>query len=311
MGNMYTVSSLINGKGAFGDAPSHLILPALALATIPLAIIARMTRSSLLEVLGQDYIRTARAKGVVDGRVIVSHGLRNAMLPVVTVIGLTLGVLLSGAVLTETIFGLTGIGKTITDSIPGRDYTVIQAVTLVTAILYLVVNLVVDVFVRVPRPADSARMTFTPGDNEVAARTAAAGEAGMQVVRDSSPEVQANAAQAEVVGSTEALTARPGNLWRDTAKSILRQRSAQVGLFLLSILILTAVFAPVIATDDPDDPVAFDETLMQVPASTGPASTFWAVPRTAPNTISGWTAMGATSSAESCTGPASRSAWAC
>ena len=113
-------------------------------------------------------------------------------------------------------------------------------------------------------------MTFTPGDNEVAARTAAAGEAGMQVVRDSSPEVQANAAQAEVVGSTEALTARPGNLWRDTAKSILRQRSAQVGLFLLSILILTAVFAPVIATHDPDDPVAFDENLDASAGEYGP-----------------------------------------
>jgi peptide/nickel transport system permease protein len=144
--NMYIISTLISGQwAAFGDAAVHLILPAIALATIPLALIARMTRSSLLEVLGQDYIRTARAKGVIERRVVLSHGLRNAILPVVTVIGLTLGALLSGAVLTETIFGLTGIGKTITDSILGRDYPVIQALTLVTAILYLVVNLVVDV----------------------------------------------------------------------------------------------------------------------------------------------------------------------
>jgi peptide/nickel transport system permease protein len=146
VGNMYVVASLISGQWAvFGDAFVHLILPAIALATIPLALIARMTRSSLLEVLGQDYIRTARAKGVIERRVVLRHGLRNAILPVVTVIGLTLGALLSGAVLTETIFGLTGIGKTITDAILGRDYPVVQAITLVTAILYLTVNLVVDV----------------------------------------------------------------------------------------------------------------------------------------------------------------------
>jgi peptide/nickel transport system permease protein len=146
IGNMYVVSTLISGQwAAFGDAVVHLILPAIALATIPLALIARMTRSSLLEVLGQDYIRTARAKGVVERRVVLRHGLRNAILPVVTVIGLTLGALLSGAVLTETIFGLTGIGLTITQSILGRDYPVIQAVTLITAILYITVNLIVDV----------------------------------------------------------------------------------------------------------------------------------------------------------------------
>jgi peptide/nickel transport system permease protein len=146
VGNMYVISTLITGQwAAFGDAVVHLILPAIALATIPLALIARMTRSSLLEVLGQDYIRTARAKGVVERRVVLRHGLRNAILPVVTIIGLTLGALLSGAVLTETIFGLTGIGRTITDAILGRDYPVIQALTLVTAILYLTVNLVVDV----------------------------------------------------------------------------------------------------------------------------------------------------------------------
>ena len=146
IGNMYLVSTLLSGQwAAFGDAAVHLLLPAVALSTIPLALIARMTRSSLLEVLGQDYIRTARAKGLIERRVVLGHGLRNAILPVVTVIGLTLGGLLSGAVLTETIFGLAGIGRTITDAILGRDYPVIQAVTLVTAILYLAVNLVVDI----------------------------------------------------------------------------------------------------------------------------------------------------------------------
>ena len=146
IGNMYVISTLISGQwAAFGDAVVHMILPAIALATISMALIARMTRSSLLEVLGQDYIRTARAKGVIERRVVLRHGLRNAILPVVTVIGLTLGALLSGAVLTETIFGLTGIGLTITQSILGRDYPVIQAVTLITAILYVTVNLIVDV----------------------------------------------------------------------------------------------------------------------------------------------------------------------
>jgi peptide/nickel transport system permease protein len=144
--NMYVVNTLITGQwGAFGDALRHLVLPAVALGTIPLAIIARMTRSSLLDVLGQDYIRTARAKGLGSRRVVLRHGLRNAILPVVTVIGLSLGGLLAGAVLTESTFGLTGIGKTITDAILGSDYTVVQGITLLTAFLYVTVNLIVDV----------------------------------------------------------------------------------------------------------------------------------------------------------------------
>ncbi len=110
-----------------------------------MAIIARMTRSSLLEVLGQDYVRTARAKGMRPRIVLLRHGLRNALLPVVTVIGLSIGALLSGAVLTETIFGLTGIGRTIYESITGRDYIVIQGLSLVVAMIYVVVNLLVDI----------------------------------------------------------------------------------------------------------------------------------------------------------------------
>ncbi len=144
--NMYVVNSLITGQWeALGDAIRHLILPAVALGTIPLSIIARMTRSSLLEVLGQDYIRTARAKGLSEIRVVLRHGLRNAILPVVTVIGLSLGGLLAGAVLTESIFGLSGIGKTITDGVTSRDYAVVQGLTLVTAFMYVIVNLVVDI----------------------------------------------------------------------------------------------------------------------------------------------------------------------
>jgi peptide/nickel transport system permease protein len=144
--NMYVVNSLITGQwGVLGDAIRHLILPAAALATIPLSIIARMTRSSLLDVLGQDYIRTARAKGLGERGVILRHGLRNAILPVVTVIGLSLGGLLAGAVLTESIFSLSGIGKMITDAVFSRDYAVVQGLTLVTAVIYVTVNLVVDI----------------------------------------------------------------------------------------------------------------------------------------------------------------------
>jgi peptide/nickel transport system permease protein len=127
------------------DAVRHLILPVIALGTISLAIIARITRSSLLEVLGLDYIRTARAKGVADRNVLRKHAFRNAMLPVVTIIGLQLGLLLAGAVLTETVFNLTGVGRTMYDSIVGRDYIVVQGFTLVIALIYLSVNLVVDI----------------------------------------------------------------------------------------------------------------------------------------------------------------------
>jgi peptide/nickel transport system permease protein len=144
--NMYLFNALITGQWhALADALRHLILPMIALGTIPLAIIARMTRSSLLDVLGLDYIRTARAKGLGQRLVVFRHGMRNALLPIVTVIGLSLGGLLSGAVLTETIFGLSGVGLTFFEAITGRDYVVIQGFTLIIAVLFLVINLVVDV----------------------------------------------------------------------------------------------------------------------------------------------------------------------
>jgi peptide/nickel transport system permease protein len=146
VGNIYSFNALITGQWqALGDALRHMILPAVALGTIPMAIIARMTRSSLLDVLGLDYVRTARAKGLNERVVIIRHGLRNALLPVVTIIGLQLGLLLSGAVLTETIFNLAGLGLTLTESVLGRDYIVIQGVVVVTAIAYLLINLIVDV----------------------------------------------------------------------------------------------------------------------------------------------------------------------
>lgn len=127
-----------------GDAMRHLILPAVAVGTIPLAIIARMTRSSLLEVLHQDYVRTAHAKGLSQFTVIMRHATRNALLPVVTIIGLNFGFLVSGAVLTETIFGLTGIGKTLVDGITARDYILVQGVVLLTAISFVFINLFID-----------------------------------------------------------------------------------------------------------------------------------------------------------------------
>jgi peptide/nickel transport system permease protein len=146
LSNIYTFNFAITLQfDPLLDAVQHLILPVIALGTISLAIIARITRSSLLEVLGLDYIRTARAKGVADRNVLRKHAFRNAMLPVVTIIGLQLGILLAGAVLTETIFNLTGVGKTMFESITGRDYIVVQAFTLIIAVIYLSVNLVVDV----------------------------------------------------------------------------------------------------------------------------------------------------------------------
>lgn len=127
------------------DAIRHLILPALALGTIPMALIARMTRSSMLEVLGQDYIRTARAKGLRQRVVVMKHAFRNALLPLVTVIGLSLGGLLGGAVLTETVFNLSGVGRILYDAITARDYGIVQAFTVVIAIFFVVLNLLVDI----------------------------------------------------------------------------------------------------------------------------------------------------------------------
>jgi peptide/nickel transport system permease protein len=129
----------------FVDALQHLILPAVALSTIPMAVIARMTRSSLLDTLGLDYVRTARAKGLRERVVVIRHALRNSLLPVVTVIGLSLGTLVGGAILTETIFNLTGVGKTLFDAITGRDYFVVQGFTLVVAVGFVIVNLITDI----------------------------------------------------------------------------------------------------------------------------------------------------------------------
>ncbi len=144
--NFVILDSILQRDWAtLGDALRHLILPALALATIPLAVIARMTRASMLGVLSQDYIRTAEAKGLSRQVVVLRHALRNALLPVLTVIGLQVGRLLAGAILTETIFSWPGIGLWVYESIESRDYAIVQGVSLFIAVIVVGVNLVTDV----------------------------------------------------------------------------------------------------------------------------------------------------------------------
>lgn len=144
--HLYLIDTLVQGRfDQFGDVVKHLILPALALATIPMAIIARMTRSSMLEVMRADYIRTARAKGQKTFLVVYKHALKNAIIPVLTVIGLQTGLLLGGAILTETIFSWPGVGRYIYDAIGFRDYPVIQAGILIIAFLFILINLIVDI----------------------------------------------------------------------------------------------------------------------------------------------------------------------
>lgn len=140
-----TIDSLLAGDWpAFGDALSHLVLPAITLATIPLAIVAKMTRAGMLEVLRTDYVRTAKAKGLGAWAVVVKHGLRNALVPIVTVIGLQTGLLLGGAVLTESIFSWPGVGRLAFEAISNRDYPLINGAVLLFATTFVVVNLVVD-----------------------------------------------------------------------------------------------------------------------------------------------------------------------
>jgi peptide/nickel transport system permease protein len=151
--NLVLVDSLLRWNiPVFIQGLRHLLLPALALGTIPMAIIARMTRSSMLEVLGQDYIRTAHAKGLMARTVVVRHALRNAWLPIITVVGLQVGLLLSGAILTETVFSWPGIGRWLVDAIYARDYPIVQGVTLMIALIFVVVNLTVDILYALVDP---------------------------------------------------------------------------------------------------------------------------------------------------------------
>ncbi len=147
------IDSLLSGQqGAFRSALSHLILPTIVLGTIPLAVIARQTRSAMLEVLSEDYVRTARAKGLSPFGVVGIHALRNALIPVITTIGLQVGVLLGGAILTETIFAWPGIGKWMVDSISRRDYPSVQGGLLMIAAIVMIVNLIVDLLYGLINP---------------------------------------------------------------------------------------------------------------------------------------------------------------
>ena len=143
--NFYILDAILTRNwAALRDVLHHLALPAIALSTIPMAIIARMTRSSMLEVLRQDYIKTARAKGLSEAKVVFKHALRNGLIPVVTVIGLQFGILLGGAILTETVFAWPGVGKWLYEGVIKRDYMVIQGGTMLVATVFVVVNTLVD-----------------------------------------------------------------------------------------------------------------------------------------------------------------------
>ncbi|AJA44295.1 dipeptide ABC transporter permease DppB [Frischella perrara] len=147
------IDTLIWGEeGDFIDAVQHLILPSMVLGTIPLAVIVRMTRSSMLEVLSEDYIRTARAKGLSRWRIVLVHALRNAMIPVITIIGLQVGSMLAGAILTETVFSWPGIGRWLIESLQRRDYPVVQGGVLIVATLIILVNLVIDMLYGIINP---------------------------------------------------------------------------------------------------------------------------------------------------------------
>jgi peptide/nickel transport system permease protein len=156
--NFYLLDAVLAWDwGAFKDAVLHLILPAMALSTIPLSIVARMTRSSMLEVLRQDYIKTSKAKGLSEVKIVLKHALRNGLIPVVTVLGLQFGILMGGAILTETVFAWPGVGKWLYDGVVKRDYMVIQGGTLLVATLFVMVNLAVDVLYAVINPRISVK----------------------------------------------------------------------------------------------------------------------------------------------------------
>ncbi len=156
--NFYVIDSILAGNWqALKDVLLHLALPAMALSTIPLAIVARMTRSSMLEVLRQDYIKTARAKGLSEIKIVLKHALRNGLIPVVTVVGLQFGILMGGAILTETVFAWPGVGKWLYDGVVKRDYMVIQGGTLLVASTFVFVNMIVDVLYAVINPRISVK----------------------------------------------------------------------------------------------------------------------------------------------------------
>ena len=143
--HFYTLDTLLDGDvAAFSDVVWHLVLPAITLSTVTLAIVSRMARSSMLEVLSSEYLTTARAKGLKEQGVVLRHALKNALIPVVTLVGLQVGAIIEGAIITETIFFWPGVGRLAVDSIAGRDYPVVQAIVLISALSFMFSTLVVD-----------------------------------------------------------------------------------------------------------------------------------------------------------------------
>ena len=215
--NFYVLDAILTRNWeALWDAIQHLILPAIALGTIPLAIITRITRASVLDVQNEDYVRTARAKGVaprtVDGR----HILRNAMLPIATIIGLQTGLLLSGAVLTETVFAWPGVGSWLVGAIEFRDYAVLQGGILFIAIVFVIVNLLVDLSYGLLNPKDPALMSVA--------------------------EIEAREAQFDSAA---------GGLWRDAWARLRRNPGALAGFAIVGLFFVVALFAPLLAPEDP------------------------------------------------------------
>ena len=224
--NLRTVDCLLAASpGCFGDAVSHLILPAITLGSIPLAIIARITRSSVVEVLNEDYVRTAHAKGLGARTIDRRHVLRNAMIPIATVIGLQAGLLLSGAIPTERVFAWGGIGTWLYSGLSAKDYPVILAGILFLAILFVLVNLAVDVWYAFLNPRFATRA-----------------------------ERMTEASRADASRALELDALRPSRgLWGDAWRRFFRTPSAVIGLVMVSIFVLVAIFAPFLAPYDPSD----------------------------------------------------------
>ena len=232
-----TIDSLLYGNWpAFVSALRHLILPSIVLGTIPLAVIARQTRSAMLEVMGEDYVRTARAKGLTGRRVIGLHALRNALIPVVTTIGLQVGVLMGGAILTETIFSWPGIGRWMVDSIYKRDYAVVQNGLLLIALIVMAVNLIVDLLYALRSIRASG--CRTDGRSIRACRD-----------RTGTPAIEP--------------PPRASGLARVLVLFLRRAAAPSSASSIFAILVLIAIFAPLIAPYSPD--TQFRDALLRPP----------------------------------------------
>ena len=251
----YVLDSLLTGNWpAFRSSLHHLLLPAFVLSTIPMAIIARMTRSSMLEVLGQDYLRTARAKGCEDRLVVARHALKNALIPVVTAIGLQFGGLLSGAFLTETVFGRPGLGRYVVAAIGARDYPAIQGTVLVVAVVVRPDQPAGRCGLRRHRPAHPLRLAQTagpgtPSRGSLSRRDSRARNHGMASTPTSEP-APPGASPAPPPRNppcwrrTCSTRAASAGLWRDAGRRLARDKAAMAGLLVVVLLVVVALPGP-------------------------------------------------------------------